>query len=58
MTQPVVSPFPPGTTERTIWIGAQGQVLPNQEGAVRGEVVVTYPDGKVEHTLFSTNQGE
>ncbi len=54
MTGPVASPFPPGTTERTIWIGAQGEVLPSQEGAVSGEVVVTYPDGRTEHHLFTT----
>jgi hypothetical protein len=54
MTGPVPSPFPPGTTEQTIWFGAQGEVLPGPEGAVRGEVTVTYPDGKTEHTLFTT----
>jgi len=54
MSGPVVSPFPPGTTEQTIWIDAQGSVLPDQIGAVRGEVVVTFPDGTKEHTLFTT----
>lgn len=59
MTEPqVASPFPPGTTEQVIWVGADGQVLPDAEGAVRGETVVTYPDGRVESTLFTTGPSE
>ncbi len=54
VSEPVVSPFPPGTTEQTIWIDAQGRVLPGPDGAVRGEVTVTFPDGRQEHTLFTT----
>jgi hypothetical protein len=55
MSEPnVASPFPPGTIEQVIWVGADGQVLPDQDGAVRGETIVTYPDGRVEHTLFTT----
>lgn len=50
----VTSPFPPGTTEQVIWVGADGQVLPDAKDAVRGETIVTYPDGRVEHTLFTT----
>jgi len=54
MAQPKTSsPFPPGTTEQVIWVGADGEVLPDQKGAVRGETTVTYPDGRVEHTLFT-----
>jgi hypothetical protein len=59
MTGPqVASPFPPGTTEEVIWVGADGEVLPTQEGAVRGETIVTYPDGRTEHTLFTTGEGD
>lgn len=54
VSEPLVSPFPPGTTEQTIWLDAQGRVLPDQVGAVRGEVVVTFPNGEKEHTLFTT----
>jgi len=55
MTGPLVSsPFPPGTNEQVIWVGADGQVLPDAAGAVRGETIVTYPDGRIEHTLFTT----
>lgn len=46
------SPFPPGTTEQVIWVDADGHVLPDAQGAVGGETVVTYPDGRVESTLF------
>jgi len=52
------SPFPPGTTTQVIWVGADGEVLPDQKGAVRGETTVTYPDGRVEHTLFTTGKAE
>jgi hypothetical protein len=59
MVQPQASsPFPPGTTVATIWVGANGKVLPDQKGAVRGETTVTYPDGRVEHTLFTTGKAE
>ena len=58
MSQPKVpSPFPPGTTETVIWTDAQGRVLPDQEGATGGETVVTYPDGRVEHTIFTIEPG-
>lgn len=53
-----MSPFPPGTTTQVIWVGADGEVLPDQKGAVRGETTVTYPDGRVEHTLFTTGKAE
>jgi hypothetical protein len=56
MVQPQASsPFPPGTTVATIWVG---MVLPDQKGAGRGETTVTYPDGRVEHTLFTTGKAE
>lgn len=58
VSEPVVSPFPPGTTEQTIWIDAQNRVLPDQEGAIGGEVIVTFPDGSTEHTLFSTGSAQ
>lgn len=51
----VESPFPPGTEERVIYVDAAGNVVPSSEGAVRGEVTVTYPDGREEHTTFSLN---
>lgn len=51
------SPFPPGTTETVVWLGPDGQVLPNQQGAVRGEIEVRYPDGKLEHTAFTVGPG-
>lgn len=51
----VKSPFPPGTTERVIYVDAAGNVLPTSESAVRGEVTVTFPDGSETHTTFSLN---
>jgi hypothetical protein len=39
-------------TERIIWVGRSGRVLRNRRGAVGGEVIVTTPDGRVEHTIF------
>ena len=50
----VTSPFPPGTTEQVIWTDAEGNVLPDQKDATGGEIVVTFPDGQVEHTIFTT----
>lgn len=59
MSEPkVASPFPPGTTEAVIWTDAQGQVLTDRKGAVGGETVVVYPDGRTEHTLFTIGGGE
>jgi hypothetical protein len=52
----VRSPFPPGTTEQVIWVDGDGNVLPDQEGAVSGEITVTFPDGRQEHTLFETGR--
>jgi hypothetical protein len=53
MSEPVPSPYPPGTTEEVIWVDARGRVLPDQQGAVRGETIVTFPDGRTEYTLFT-----
>lgn len=53
MSEAVVSPFPPGSIEEVIWIDAEGNVLPDQRGAVRGETIVTFPDGNREYTIFT-----
>ena len=58
MTQPgepaqVPSPFPPGTTEAVIWVDAEGNVLPTQEGSAGGEITLTFPDGTKQHTIFT-----
>jgi hypothetical protein len=53
MAQPATSPFPPGTTSRVVWTDPQGRVLSDQTGATGGEIVVTYPDGRVESTIFT-----
>jgi len=50
----VKSPFPPGTTERVIWVDAEGKVLPTQEGAAGGEITLTFPDGTRQHTIFTS----
>jgi hypothetical protein len=52
----VASPFPPGTTERVIWVDGEGNVLPGQDGATGGEIIVTYPDGRREHHLFGVRR--
>jgi hypothetical protein len=39
--------------ESIIWISPGGRVLPSRRGAVGGELVVTGPDGRSTHTLFS-----
>lgn len=60
MTQPaepeVRSPFPTGTTWETIWVDEEGNQLPGKEGAAGGEIIVTFPDGTVQHTLFETGR--
>jgi hypothetical protein len=59
VSQPQAStPFPPGTTEQVIWTDADGRVLPGQENATGGEIVLTFPDGRVEHTIFTTAAAE
>jgi hypothetical protein len=50
----VKSPFPPGTTERVIWVDAEGKVLPTKEGAAGGEITLTFPDGTRQHTIFTS----
>lgn len=54
MSKPVVSPYPPGSTEEVIWVDIDGRVLPDQDGAAWGETIVTLPDGKKEHAIFRT----
>lgn len=46
--------YPPGTTEQVIWQDSEGNQVATQEEAAGGEIVVTFPDGRSEHTLFST----
>lgn len=50
------SPFPPGTVERVTWMDSEGRGLPGADGAVAGEVELTFPDGTTEHTFFTTSQ--
>jgi len=54
VSEPVGSPFPPGTTEQVIWQDSAGQPLPDRVGAAGGEIVVTYPDGRQEHIMFTS----
>lgn len=57
------SPFPPGTDVQIIYVDAEGEVLPAKAdgsapaGTVGGETVVTYPDGRVETSLFRLDEG-
>jgi hypothetical protein len=55
MSEPVPSPYPPGTIEEVIWVDARGRVLPDQQGAVRGETIVTLPDGRRECSIFAAD---
>lgn len=49
----VPSPFPPGTTEAVIWVDANGRQVSGPDRAERGEVTVTFPDGRVERTYLT-----
>jgi hypothetical protein len=50
----MTDPFPPGTTVETIFVDAAGNVVGKSE-ATGGEILVTYPDGRVGSTIFSTS---
>jgi hypothetical protein len=53
----MTDPFPLGSTVQTIFVDEAGNVISASEAtnAAGGEILVTYPDGRIESTIFSTS---